>query len=297
MQAQIAERAARAAGRRRRITWLRAKTITSVLRLLLALFLAAIMALPFIWMVCTSFKPIEETIRIPPTFLPEHSAGLDNYLHVLQAIPFGHFILNSITVSVTVTAGALFTSALAGYIFAKFQFKGRDVLFFLVISSIIVPFQVILVPVYLIVRSLGLYDTLWALIIPSLVTAWGIFLMRQSMKSIPTELIDAARIDGASEMGIFLRIILPISVPTLAALGIFIFMASWNDFLWPLIVISNVNNRTLPLGLATFSSGFGISRWNVVMAADVLGILPIIIVFFLLQHYFIDGITMGAVKG
>ena len=170
-------------------------------------------------------------------------------------------------------------------------------LFFLVVSSIIVPFQVILVPVYLIVRSLGLYDTLWALIIPSLVTAWGIFLMRQSMKSIPTELIDAARIDGASEMGIFLRIILPISVPTLAALGIFIFMASWNDFLWPLIVISNVNNRTLPLGLATFSSGFGISRWNVVMAADVLGILPIIIVFFLLQRYFIDGITMGAVKG
>jgi multiple sugar transport system permease protein len=130
-----------------------------------------------------------------------------------------------------------------------------------------------------------------------LASAWGIFLMRQSMKSLPTELLDAARIDGASEMGIFLRVVLPLSMPALSALGIFIFMGNWNDFLWPLIVISKVTSRTLPLGLATFSQGFGISRWNLVMAGIMLSILPILTVFTILQLNFIEGITMGGLKG
>ena len=273
------------------------RAVLAIPRYLIALLIAAVMMLPFAWMLGTSFKPIEETIRFPPTFLPEHPVGLANYIQVINTIPFLGYLANSVTVSVTNTVGALFTSALAGYIFAKFKFKGRDTLFFLIVSTMMVPFQVILVPVFLIVRSLNLYDSLWALIIPGLVSAWGIFLMRQSMKSLPSELLDAARIDGASEIGIFLQIVLPLSTPTLSALGIFTFMATWNDFLWPLIVISKVTSRTLPLGLATFSQGFGISRWNLVMAGTMLSILPILIVFVLLQRNFIEGITMGAVKG
>lgn len=273
------------------------KGLLAIPRYGLALFLVLLMFLPFAWMLGTSFKPIEETIRFPPTFIPENPVWFENYAKVFQTIPFFGYVANSLTVSLTNTFAALFTSALAGYIFAKFIFKGRDGLFFLIVSTMMVPFQVVLVPVFLIIRALHLYDSLWALIVPGLVSAWGIFLMRQSMKSLPSELLDAARIDGSSEMGIFLRIVLPLSMPTLSALGIFVFMHNWNDFLWPLIVISKVTSRTLPLGLATFSQGFGISRWNLVMAGVVLSILPILVVFVVLQRNFIEGITLGGVKG
>jgi ABC-type glycerol-3-phosphate transport system permease component len=223
--------------------------------------------------------------------------GLQNYFEVVTRIDFFAYLRNSVTVSVVVTIGALFTSSLAGYIFAKFSFRGRDTIFFLIVATMMVPFHVMLIPLFLIVRTMGLYDSLWALIIPGLVTAWGIFLMRQNMKSIPTEMLDAARMDGASELAIFLRIVLPISKPALSALGVFIFMHYWNDFLWPLIVIEDAPKRTLPLGLALFSEGFGIARWNLVMAATVMTVLPILIVFALAQRNFIEGITLGSVKG
>lgn len=269
----------------------------AVLRNGFAVLLLIAIIFPFYYMFITSLKTVAETRAYPPTLYPVNPVGLRNYFEVITRIDFFAYLRNSITVSVTVTIGALFTSSLAGYIFAKFDFRGRDTIFFLIVATMMVPFQVMLIPLFLIVRTIGLYDSLWALIIPGLVTAWGIFLMRQSMKSIPSEMLDAARIDGASEMAIFLRIVLPVSKPALAALGVFIFMHYWNDFLWPLIVIEDAPKRTLPLGLALFSEGFGIARWNIVMAATVMTVLPILIVFAAAQRNFIEGITLGSVKG
>ena len=271
--------------------------ILAILRYGIMIFIALVMIFPFFWMASTSFKTVAETKIYPPTIIPQDPIWLTNYIEVTTRIDFFAYLRNSVTVSVLVTIGALFTSALAGYIFAKFTFKGRDTLFFLVVATMMVPFHVVLIPVFLIIRNMGIYNSLWALIVPGLVTAWGIFLMRQYMKTIPSEMLDAARIDGASELAIFLRIVLPISKPGLSALGIFIFMYHWNDFLWPLIVIEDAPIRTLPLGLALFSEGFGIARWNLVMAATVLTVLPILIVFAIAQRNFIEGITLGSLKG
>jgi ABC-type glycerol-3-phosphate transport system permease component len=269
----------------------------AILRNGFAVLLLIAILFPFYYMFITSLKTVAETRAYPPTLFPIDPVGIQNYIEVITRIDFFAYLRNSLTVSVVVTVGALFTSSLAGYIFAKFDFRGRDTIFFLIVATMMVPFHVMLIPLFLIVRSLGLYDSLWALIIPGLVTAWGIFLMRQNMKSIPSEMLDAARIDGASEMAIFLRIVLPVSKPALAALGVFIFMHYWNDFLWPLIVIEDAPKRTLPLGLALFSEGFGIARWNIVMAATVMTVLPILIVFAAAQRNFIEGITLGSVKG
>lgn len=271
--------------------------ILAILRYGIMIFIALVMIFPFFWMASTSFKTVAETKVYPPTIIPQDPIWLTNYIEVTTRIDFFAYLRNSVTVSVLVTIGALFTSALAGYIFAKFTFKGRDTLFFLVVATMMVPFHVVLIPVFLIIRNMGIYNSLWALIVPGLVTAWVIFLMRQYMKTIPSEMLDAARIDGASELAIFLRIVLPISKPGLSALGIFIFMYHWNDFLWPLIVIEDAPIRTLPLGLALFSEGFGIARWNLVMAATVLTVLPILIVFAIAQRNFIEGITLGSLKG
>jgi ABC-type glycerol-3-phosphate transport system permease component len=267
------------------------------LKYILAITIAVIMIFPFYWMVNTSFKSVMETKVYPPTFFPRDPVGFENYNAVLTRISFFSHLKNSVLVSTSITLGALFTSSLAGYIFAKFQFKGRNTLFFIIVATMMVPFTVILIPVFLIVRELGIYNSLWAVIIPGLVNPWGIFLMRQYMFNIPSEMLDAARVDGASELGIFARIVLPVARPGLAAVGIFIFMYHWNDFLWPMVVLKDEPLRTLPLGLAVFSEGFGITRWNIVMAAAVMAVLPIFIVFIFAQRHFIEGITLGSTKG
>ncbi len=263
----------------------------------LAIVIALVMVFPFYWMINTSFKSIKETRVYPPTLLPEEPVGFENYEAVLTRISFFSYVKNSVIVTATITAGALFTSSLAGYIFAKFRFRFRNTLFFLIVATMMVPFHVVLIPVFLIIRELGLYNTLLAVIVPGLVSPWGIFLMRQYMLNISSEMLDAARVDGASELGIFLRIVLPISRPGLAAVGIFIFMYHWNDFLWPLVVLKDEPLRTLPLGLAVFSEGFGISRWNIVTAAAVMAVIPIFVVFAFAQRHFIEGITLGSAKG
>ena len=262
-----------------------------------AIVIALLMIFPFYWMINTSFKSIKETRVYPPTLLPEEPVGFENYEAVLTRISFFSYVKNSVIVTATVTAGALFTSSLAGYIFAKFDFRLRNVLFFLIVATMMVPFHVVLIPVFLIIRELGLYNSLLAVIVPGLVSPWGIFLMRQYMLNLSTEMLDAARVDGASELGIFLRIVLPVARPGLAAVGIFIFMYHWNDFLWPLVVLKDEPLRTLPLGLAVFSEGFGISRWNIVTAAAVMAVLPIFVVFAFAQRHFIEGITLGSTKG
>lgn len=263
----------------------------------LAILIAIVMIFPFFWMISTSFKPIKETRVYPPTLVPAEPVGFENYEAVLTRISFFSYVKNSIIVTAAITTGALFTSALAGYIFAKFNFRLRNLLFFLIVATMMVPFHVVLIPVFLIIRELGLYNTLLAVIVPGLVSPWGIFLMRQYMLNLSTEMLDAARVDGASELGIFLRIVLPISRPGLAAVGIFIFMYHWNDFLWPLVVLKDEPLRTLPLGLAVFSEGFGISRWNIVTAAAVMAVIPIFVVFAFAQRHFIEGITLGSSKG
>lgn len=269
----------------------------TTLKYILAIVIAIIIVFPFYWMINTSFKPVQETRVYPPTFFPQNPVGLENYEAVTTRISFFSYFKNSLLVSSVITAGALFTSSLAGYILAKFHFPGRNALFFMIVATMMVPFHVILIPVFLIVRELGIYNTLWALIIPGIVTPWGIFLMRQYMLNLSSEMLDAARVDGASELGIFVRIVLPVVRPGLAAVGIFIFMYHWNDFLWPMVVLKDEPLRTLPLGLAVFSEGFGITRWNIVLAAAVMAVLPIFIVFALAQRHFIEGITLGSTKG
>ena len=215
---------------------------------------------------------------------------------MLTEAPFGTWFRNSLVVSTSVTALILFTSTLAGYIFAKFEFRGRNLLFTMVLATLMVPFPVVLVPVYLITNSLGLVNSLFALIVPSMVSAFGIFLMRQFCQAIPNDLIEAARLDGAGEFAIYWRLILPQLGPAVATLGIFQFMASWNDYLWPLIVINDQLKMTLPLALSYFNSAQAV-RIDLTMAASVMIILPILVVFLLFQRQFINALALSGLKG
>lgn len=271
--------------------------VKKTIKTALCLAICVVMLGPFVWMVSTSFKYNWDAISFPPRFLPTEFAGFGAYKRVFTEIPFFNFLSNSVIVAVAVTLGVLLTSSLAGYIFAKFHFWGRDIIFLGILATMMIPFQVILIPVYVIVNDMGMLNTLWALIIPRLVSAYGIFLMRQFMMGIPSALIDAARIDGCTEFGIFYKIVLPLSKPALSALGIFTFMGSWDDFLWPLLVLDDLPKRTLPLGLALFRQQFGMMDWNVIMAGTLVSILPVLVVFFAAQKNFIEGIALSGIKG
>ncbi|HJZ46053.1 MAG TPA: carbohydrate ABC transporter permease [Roseiflexaceae bacterium] len=256
---------------------------------------ALLMAAPLLMMILTSFKTPSEALRIPPVIIPAHPT-LDAYGTVLTRAPFFTWFRNSVIVAVSVTALILFTSSLGGYIFAKFSFPGKNVLFTLLLATLMVPFPVILVPIYLIVNKLGLLNSLLALIVPSTVSAFGIFLMRQFVAAIPDDLIDAARLDGASEWTIYWQLIRPQLGPAMATLGIFTFMASWNDYLWPLVAINDQDKMTLPLALSFFNTSHS-TRYDLVMAASVLVILPIIVVFLFFQRHFINAMVLSGVKG
>jgi multiple sugar transport system permease protein len=256
---------------------------------------AIVMLAPLLQMITTSFKTSGEALRVPPTLLPDNPS-LDAYRTVLTQAPFGLWFRNSVIVAVSVTALILFTSSLAGYIFAKFTFPGRDLLFTLLLGTLMVPFPVVLIPIYLIVNNLHLLNTLFALIVPSTVSAFGIFLMRQFIAAIPDDLIDAARLDGASEFGIYWQLIRPQLGPAMGALGIFTFLSSWNDYLWPLIAINDQDKMTLPLALAFFNSSHA-TRYDLVMAAAVLIVLPVIAAFLFFQRQFINALVLSGIKG
>jgi multiple sugar transport system permease protein len=256
---------------------------------------AIVMLTPLLQMITTSFKTSGEALRVPPTLLPDNPT-LDAYRTVLTQAPFALWFRNSVVVAVSVTALILFTSSLAGYIFAKFKFPGRDLLFTLLLGTLMVPFPVVLIPIYLIVNNLHLLNTLFALIVPSTVSAFGIFLMRQFIAAIPDDLIDAARLDGASEFGIYWQLIRPQLGPAMGALGIFTFLASWNDYLWPLIAINDQDKMTLPLALAFFNSSHA-TRYDLVMAAAVLIVLPVIAAFLFFQRQFINALVLSGIKG
>lgn len=267
-------------------------------RLLLYLALivtSAIMLVPFYWSVTTSLKMEQFVFASPPQWWP-NPATIQHYLDIFVKYPFARFFTNSLVVSGAITLGNVFFDTLAAYAFAKLRFPGRDKIFFLLLMGLMVPFQVNLIPMYRMMSILKWLDTYLALIVPTLTSITGIFLLRQFMKSIPDEILDSARIDGCSEFGVFGRIIFPLSLPGIATLVIITFMGAWNDFLWPRIVTSSQNIFTLPLGLVMLQTRYTSSQAQV-MAGTVLVALPMILVFLLMQKQFISGMTAGAVKG
>jgi multiple sugar transport system permease protein len=266
---------------------------TGVLYTLFTL-VAIVFTLPFFLMLSSAFKTSAEIIRIPPTLFPR-DPSLDSFRTVLNDAPFLRWFGNSLLVSSTITLIVLFTCSLAGYIFAKFEFPGRDAIFVVLLMTMMVPFPVLLIPTYLIANELGLINSLWALIVPAMVSAFGIFLMRQFIAGIPTDLIEAARLDGASEWSIYARIVVPLARPPMAALGIFTFLAAWNDYLWPLIVINDLEKSTLPLALTFFNSQHA-QRYDLVMAAASMAVIPVIIVFVIFQRQIVNALVLAGLK-
>jgi multiple sugar transport system permease protein len=255
----------------------------------------AVMLFPFLWMVFSAFKPAAELVTYPPMLLPSNPT-LATLERVWNAVDFAKYFANSMFATVSITLIELFTSALVGFVFAKYQFFGRNVLFIGILATMMVPWPVLLIPQYVVALSLGMLNTRAVLIVPYLYSSFGVFLMRQFMHSIPDELMDAARIDGASEPLIFARVVLPLTGPALAALGIFTFMGQWDSFVWPLITLSNENLYTLPIGLATFVG----PRWSdqaAINAGTFITIIPVVIVFLLLQRRFIEGIALTGLRG
>jgi ABC-type glycerol-3-phosphate transport system permease component len=250
--------------------------------------------LPFFLMLSNAFKTSAEVVRIPPTLLPENPS-FDSFRTVLTEAPYERWFLNSLLVSGTITALVIFTCSLAGYIFAKFEFPGRNVIFVVLLMTMMVPFPVLLIPSYLVVNELGLINSLWALIVPAMTSAFGIFLMRQFIAGIPNDLIEAARLDGASEWAIYARVIVPLARPPMAALGIFTFLAAWNDYLWPLIVINDLEKSTLPLALTFFNSQHA-QRYDLVMAAAAMAVIPVIIVFVIFQRQIVNALVLAGLK-
>lgn len=253
------------------------------------------MLLPFYWMVVTSLKPQKEILTLPVTWWPAEPT-LQHWIDAFRVANFGRYFLNSLLICLVLTLANVLTSAISGYVFAKYSFRGRDLLFLFVLSGLMIPFFVPLIPLYGMMVTLKWNNTFWALIIPGLYTPLGIFLMRQYIHAIPNDLIDAARVDGANEMRIFVSVVLPLCLPALAALGIFSLITNWNDFLWPFIVLDTPDLWTLPVGLARLRGRFG-TDYGMVMAASMITILPLLIFYFIAQKRIIEGIAMTGVKG
>lgn len=256
---------------------------------------AVSMVIPFLWMVSTSLKSEQQAYLFPPVWIPDPIMW-SNYRATWEALPFDLFLLNSTIVAVFVTLGQLLTCSLGAFAFARLHFPWREPLFLLYLATMMVPFQVIMIPLFVLVRELKWLDSYAGLIVPAVFSAYGTFLLRQFFKSIPNELEDAAKIDGCSYFRIYWNIMLPLSKPALATLGIFVFMWSWNNFLWPLLVTNSLEMKTLPLGLAYFLGQYTI-YWNLLMVGATIALVPILVIFFFAQRYFVEGITLTGLKG
>jgi multiple sugar transport system permease protein len=251
-----------------------------------------IFASVFVYAVLSAVKPPDEVLAMK---LWPSEWRWSNFTLPFKQTAFERYYLNSVVVGISVTALNVVTCTLAGYSFAKFSYRGRNLLFFLVLATLMIPLEVIYVPLYALVYKLGWVNSFWGLIIPSGTSAFGIFLMRQSMESVPNELIDAARIDGAGELRILRSVVAPMMVSPMAALALFIFMANWDSHLWPLLVASDDAHRTLPVGLAAMqANNLGSSGIPTMMAAAVLALLPTLVLFLVLQRKFVEGVTMTA---
>jgi len=255
------------------------------------------MLLPFFWMLSASFMSTMEITRLPPPLLPARLQW-QNYVEVAQAVPLGRAYLNSLIVTGLSVAGILFTSSLCGFGLAKYEFPGRNALFILILASMMIPFFVTLIPVFYIVKQFGWLNNYAGLILPGIVSAYGIFLMRQFMLGIPDDFLDAARIDGAGEFRIYWQIVLPLTGPALATLGSFNFVSVWNSFLWPLLVVQSRDLFTVPLALNSLRTyGMEAKVLNLQMAGTVVSVVPALLIFVALQRYFVQGITLTGLKG
>jgi multiple sugar transport system permease protein len=254
-----------------------------------------VMIVPFVWMLLGSFKPTPELRQVPPTWLPE-SPTLGNYRDLFERLNFPRYFFNSAFVAAAVTAGNLLFCSMLGYALAKLSFPGKGLLFLLVLGTLMVPGIVTFMPLFVIEANLGIINTHAGLILPFLAGAFGAFLMRQFIMGLPDELLDAARVDGAGEYYIFFRIILPLLGPALATLGILTFLGSWNAFIWPLVAATTEDMYTLPVAIALFAIGQQETNFGLLMAGAVVVILPVLIIFVLLQRYFTQGIAMTGIK-
>lgn len=262
----------------------------------LILLVAAIIAFgAFFWMVLASFKPASEIIQMPPTFLPQ-APTLDSYVLILTEQAFGRYFLNSAIVAIPTVMLILFTSSLAGFVFAKYSFPGKEALFLMILGTLMVPPAVTLLPLFRLVGFLGWADTYIALILPVCISAFGIFLMRQFMEGIPTELLDAGRIDGATDWWIYLHIILPLTTSALSALAIFSFLANWDSYLWPLVITYDETMRTLPVGLAYLLGWASRPRYDLFLTGAVITVVPVVIFYAIFQRRFVQGVTMTGLK-
>jgi ABC-type glycerol-3-phosphate transport system permease component len=270
--------------------------LTDALMYGLLISVSAFMILPFIWMVSTSLKPADEIFAIPPIIISPNSS-LKAYAYLQEQYNILGIVKNTFVIAFSATILRLFFCALGGYGFAKFKFPGQGALFAFLLGTMVIPSAVTLVPVYIIMRDLKWIDTFWPLIIPGAANAFGIFFMRQYIMSVSNELMDAARIDGAGEFTIFWRIILPIIAPGLTSLGLIFFMGSWNDFIGPLIYLKSPEHFTLPLIIRSLIGPVGRTVYDVQMAASVISLIPLLIIFLIFQRRFVEGITAGAIKG
>jgi len=266
-----------------------------ILLYLFLLFVVLVMVTPFVWMFSTSFGSVETAFALPPRWIPDLS-NIRAYQQLLKSIPFFLYMWNSFKIASLITVGQLITCSTAAYAFARLRFRGRDFLFFLLLSSMMVPIQVTVVPLFILMRRIHLYDTHASLILPVLISAFGVFLLRQFFLTIPKELEDAARIDGASHFTIYSRIILPLSGPALSALAILCFLYFWNELFRPLIFLSSLDNFTIPVGLTMLRGQYDVGSPTRLMAAVTLAVIPVLVVFIFAQRYIIEGITLTGLK-
>jgi multiple sugar transport system permease protein len=250
---------------------------------------------PLLWMVSAAFMPRGTALDKPPPLWPAEPT-LDNFRELFSRLHLGRYLLNSLAISLSITGFGLLLNAMAGYAFAKLRFTGREQVFRTLLAALVMPLQVGMLPLFLMLKQMGLINTYWAVIIPSMATIYGIFMVRQYALAIPDSLLDAARLDGASEWRLFLTIVLPLLRPVLATLGIFTFLSAWNDFMWPLIVLTGSENYTLPVALAILSTEH-VQDAELMMAGSLITILPVLALFILLQRQLIGGIMVGGVKG
>lgn len=272
----------------------RERVMTIVSYTTLSLFAAAFLV-PIVWMLATALKPDVEQISFPPTLIGSRIQW-ENLTRAWTAMPFNRFIVNSIFVSGGVTIVTVVGSSMAAYAFSRIEFRGRDTIFLLYIATLMIPVHVTIVPLFIIIRDLGWIDTYRALILPVSFTAFGTFLMRQFFLTVPYELEDSGRMDGASRFILFTRIMLPLVKPALATLAIFTFVTQWKNFLWPLIVVNRTRMMTIPLGLDRFQGQFG-TAWNLMMSAAAIGVIPSILFFLFFQKYLAKGIVLSGLGG
>lgn len=272
----------------------KAPTTSTILRTTLLTVISLIIIAPVVWFILSSFKDLTELSSRPPTIFPKRWAT-ENYTEAFKTYRYMHYFMNSVIVTSVATVLTLIINSMAAYAFSKYNFRGRDGLFILTLAMIMIPLQVILIPIYLVVSSMGLVNTYWGMIIPAAATPTGVFIIRQYMLTIPDELIESARIDGAGEFRTFARIVLPLAKPALAVVAIFSILWRWNDFIWPLLIAQDEKLYTLPVALALLNGRLFVPE-NIVLAMSVMSIIPVLFMFVFMQRQIIQGIAQTGMK-